>query len=1018
MSKENSFVTCQKCNEPLETGWKQCPVCLTPTSSPGLACPNCQTPVKETWKACPRCSSMLSGMNTPDSSQVSSLPSSHSDNGQIYLSMEQKDPVRTIGFELEVPIVPGDVLGERYRVVKGLGKGGFGSVYEVEDINLNRKIALKIVVAGKGRAQRATEQLLHEFNLRERINDTTHIIKAQDPRPCEYKGLSLVLLPMELAEGENLRKWLTQNQDGDKRIKIGMEFFKQACCGIKAIHDAGLVHLDIKPENILLVDGKIKMADFGIGRYGANQFKNNPEQLLHQGIGTPQYMSPEQFHVARQKDIGSESDIYSLGVVLFELLDGNLPFDGTPIELRDKHLNMQPPRLTGKLERWWRIVDRCLSKKPEDRYRDIDRLIADIGRVAQGATLSIDVSCPKCSHINANPDSRACDKCRGTLDALFRPCPVCARSVRLDVKTCLGCGKAVAAYYLLLGRKGQIGKLKDEDPVEAIEILEMVLMDGADDYHEHAVKLIKELRRKQLQVGSLIASASNASASGKLEQAIKLWQKVLEVIPRHKAAIKQIEELESIMKGFKVRWDKVSDLMDEAQFQKADKLLQDCLEILPTRKNVKKMLGTCRERARKYKAAFEDASAFAKTKMLKKADAQTKDALTQAPKSAEALSLATDLSRKLDKTENLIVLAHRQLSWAEFSKVTETIDELEQLQVDNLKAKNTRKKLRKAQDNYIASMEEARLANNSKDLDKAINKIEKSLKSCPDSQEAQSFLKTVKAEQDKAANLINEAISAMRSSEFEKASSLLNQVSAIWPAVPDLDKTRNSIEESQRKYTQHLKAAIEAEASLDLGKALEEARSAQNECPDSKEASDVLASIEKKQSKAKACLEDARIALEEARFDDVEPLAVKAKELWPELNIEAYSSSTVHTTMQDYKAKMNEAKQAFEIEDLNKAFEIVKKAVALCPRAAEANELYDSINKILKKRSELIDKTRRQSWIALKIIVAVVLTFLAVVIIPLAYIADKLCSRGRNSRHGWSKAIKSYLEDEIWGEWF
>jgi len=337
MSEKNSLSICQNCNEPLEAGWKQCPACLTPTSSSGLLCPNCQSPVKETWKACPRCNSMLSGVNTPDPDQAISSVSGHSDDRQIYFSIDEREPYQAVGLEVDIPITPGDVLGERYRIIKRLGKGGFGSVYQVDDIDLKRQIALKIVVAGEGRAQRATEQLIHEFNLREKINNTAHVIKAQDPRTCVYKGLSLILLPMELADGDNLRKWLLQNQDTDKRIKTGIEFFKQACLGIKAIHDASLVHLDIKPENILLVDGKIKIADFGIGRFGANQFGNNPEQLLRQGIGTPQYMSPEQFKVARQKDIGPKSDIYSLGIVLFEILDGNLPFDGTPIELRDKH---------------------------------------------------------------------------------------------------------------------------------------------------------------------------------------------------------------------------------------------------------------------------------------------------------------------------------------------------------------------------------------------------------------------------------------------------------------------------------------------------------------------------------------------------------------------------------------------------------------------------------------------------------------------------------------------------------
>jgi len=585
----------QNCGEPLEADWKECPVCLTPTSSGVLTCPNCQAPIKKNWKICPHCETRLSGWETPPAHESSAAEKRNdSKDKQIFVSMAENEPVAIVGFGLELPIKKGEVLGDRYRIIQPLGTGGFGEVYQVDDLVLNEQMALKIVVAGEGKAQRAAEQILHEFKLRERINDTTYIIKAQDPRPCEYKGQSLVLLPMEFSDGKSMRQWLVQNQDIEKRQKAGLALFRHACLGVKAIHDAGLVHLDIKPDNILIVEGKAKIADFGIGRYGASQFANNPDQLLHQGIGTPQYMSPEQFQVARQKDVGPASDIYSLGIVLFELLDGNLPFDGTPIELRDKHLNTQPPRLTKKLGKWMRIADRCLAKNPGERYPDIDRLIADLDRAAQGATLSIDVSCPKCGHINANSDSKVCGKCQASLASLFHPCPVCTRSIRLDIKTCPGCGQAVAAYYLLLDRKEQIERLKDEDPVEAIEILEMILRDGADDYQEHAVELIKDLRQKQSQVGSLIAEAEKATASAAPKQAIKAWQKILEIIPRHKVAVEQVQKLESLLKDFRERWEKAIRLMNEAKFQDADNILQSCVKDIPARNDIRGMLDTCR----------------------------------------------------------------------------------------------------------------------------------------------------------------------------------------------------------------------------------------------------------------------------------------------------------------------------------------------------------------------------------------------------------------------------------------
>ncbi len=646
MSRSGSILICQNCGELLQKNWDKCPVCLTPTSSVSLTCPNCLAAIKENWKICPDCKTTLPGWETPPAhGKGKAHKCANQNNNRIFVTMVDNKPMAAAGFTFDLPITKGDVLGDRYSIIQHLGAGGFGAVYQVEDLVLNEQIALKVVVAGEGKAKNATEQILHEFRLREKINDITHIVKAQDPRPSEYKGLSLVLLPMELADGRSMRQWLFQNQDIEKRQKQGFELFRQACIGVKAIHGSGLVHLDIKPENILLVNGKAKIADFGIGRYGACQFSKNPDQLLHQGIGTPQYMSPEQFQVARQKDIGPASDIYSLGIVLFEILDGNLPFDGTPIELRDKHLNMLPPQLPEKLDRWRGIVQRCLEKKVEDRYDNIKQLIKDLDGIIQGTALSTDVSCPQCGHINANSAARECTRCRTNLTSLFRLCPVCDKSLRLDIEICPVCGKAVAAYYLLLHRKECIEKLKDEDPVEAIELLETVLQQETEDYHERAIQLLKGLRKKQLQINPLTIQARKAESECLPEKAVEIWHEILRIIPRHRIALEQIQKLESLIKDFQRRMEKATVLMDEANFENAGKLLQSCLALIPTRKDVKEILEACRSRSQKYRNAFSNASTTIKNELMQQANEQIQIALSQAPESIEAQSLSEQIRK-------------------------------------------------------------------------------------------------------------------------------------------------------------------------------------------------------------------------------------------------------------------------------------------------------------------------------------------------------------------------------------
>ncbi|MFH1614558.1 MAG: LamG-like jellyroll fold domain-containing protein [Planctomycetota bacterium] len=479
----------------------------------------------------------------------------------------------------------------------------------------------------------------------------------------------------------------------------------------------------------------------------------------------------------------------------------------------------------------------------------------------------------------------------------------------------------MAAYYLLLDRKEQIERLKDEDPVEAIKILEMVLRDGADDYQEHAVELIKDLRQKQSRVGSLIAEAEKATASAAPKQAIKSWQKILEIIPRHKLAVGQVQKLESLLEDFRQRWEKAIRLMNEAKFHDADNILQSCVKDIPARNDIRGMLDTCRSRSQKYRDAFDHAETAMRGKLIQKADEQISEALSQAPDSEEALAIAAELSKKLEKTEKMIDQAYRELSRAHFSKVGEKITEIEQLQADNPKTKEIAKELRKI----------------------------------------------------------------------------------------------------QKEYSKYLKAAVEAETSFVLGKALEKAILAQNECPDSKEISDVITSIKGKQFAANAHLEEAKTALEEARFEEVEQHAKKAKELWSELDIKAYSESVIQSATIEYRSKIDEAQHLFNKHDFKKALAACEKALQICPKAAKAGWLKDRINDVIKKKEKRSAQIIGIILLIKNITLAALLGILIVALTPLAFLADKLCSRifkkTRIRYYRWPEALWSCWsrqKDNIW----
>ena len=970
---EQSILSCQQCGEALETDWENCPVCGTQTSSgAGLTCINCGRPVKERWRMCPSCKTSLLGYATPTAMDGASrsVPSgSSSDPGaQVFISMIGDDPSAKAEQPLTLPVTEGDILGDRYTVRGSLGMGGFGTVYRVYDTVTNEEIALKVVVAaeGEGKAERAVEQLLHEFKLRQKINDLTYIMKSGDPRPCDYKGLSLVLLPMELANDSNLRQWLAHNRDTDKRRKEGLEFFKNACLGVKAIHDAGLVHMDIKPENILRVDGKAKVTDFGIGRFAGMDFENNPDQLLHQGVGTPQYMSPEQFQTARQKDIGAASDIYSLGLVLYEILDGGLPFDGMPIELREKHLNMAPPCLKDGADRWWPIVEHCLAKKPDERYVNVEMLLKDLERVEQGAALSVNVSCQQCGHINSNANLRICQNCQASLGSLFRPCPQCAREVRLDVEICLGCGSEVLAYYVLQDRWQHVGALKDEDPVETIELLEVILRDGAGEFQERVVKLVRDLRQKQSQISGLITLAGKAVVDGEPRDALNAWQEVLKIIPRHQIAMDKIQELEALLARFDDLQAQALGLIDQSYFKQGEEHLKECLELIPARKEVKHCLDSCRERSRQYASAFDKAQSAHRNKLIVTASKHAKDALAEAPKSADALRLRSKLDKTGGLTEELLQKANKQLSQANFKEVETSIRKIEEIQADLDGISLIKAKLPETKATYQEAIDAVERAKKELALDTASKEAKKALKTCPNSSEADKLLKKIESDQTMARHLLKEACAATITAKFSEAETNVQEIDQLWPGVDGLLIAKENLITAREEYGKHIELARQAKSDKDLESAFSAVREAIEICSESEEALELAEAIEDDQSITLKHLEDAKSASLAAEFDKAGQELQLAKDLWETCEELHEMESDVEKKEQTYRSAISQARKDLKEKKFEKAKSVCSDALDACPDSSEAKILLDNILEAQKDDESKRELTKNRTIRCLK----------------------------------------------------
>ncbi|MBI1793041.1 MAG: serine/threonine protein kinase [Chloroflexi bacterium] len=285
----------------------------------------------------------------------------------------------------------GRLLNNRYQLLERFGSGGMANVFRARDILLDRYVAIKVLRDDRRRDANFDEQFRHEARA---VANLTHpnIVTVYDFG--FDNGQPFIV--MELVPGTDLKSLL--HKRGRFTVDEAIPLIVQACAGIGYAHRAGLVHCDVKPHNMLVTpDNHLKVTDFGIARALATI---SPGEHTDVVWGSPQYFAPEQ---AAGHAPSPASDVYSLGVVLYEMLTGTLPFTAsTAEELARLHLNADPiplgeyiPDIPKPLEE---IILKVLSKEPSARYRTADqlgRVLMNFGTQRDDPTPSIPISTPR-----------------------------------------------------------------------------------------------------------------------------------------------------------------------------------------------------------------------------------------------------------------------------------------------------------------------------------------------------------------------------------------------------------------------------------------------------------------------------------------------------------------------------------------------------------------------------------------------------------------------------------------------
>lgn len=260
----------------------------------------------------------------------------------------------------------GKLLNERYKIKKQIGSGGMALVYEAQDILLDRKVAIKMLRPEFVSDEDFINKFRHEAKAVARITHP-NVVSIYDIVESEDS----LYLVMEFIEGKDLKSVIKER--GKLSIVEALDIANQVTAGVEVAHNNNIIHCDIKPQNILLTDNnQIKVTDFGIARAVTTSTMTITDTIM----GSAHYFSPEQ---AQGKEINTYSDIYSLGVVLYEMITGKVPFKGeSPISVALKHIQNEPEEVKSIMpsipQQVNDLIMKTLSKEPEDRFSSTSEL--------------------------------------------------------------------------------------------------------------------------------------------------------------------------------------------------------------------------------------------------------------------------------------------------------------------------------------------------------------------------------------------------------------------------------------------------------------------------------------------------------------------------------------------------------------------------------------------------------------------------------------------------------------------
>jgi serine/threonine protein kinase/Flp pilus assembly protein TadD len=281
-------------------------------------------------------------------------------------------PTRTLLISMR-DLTIGSTFAGRYQVIEELGKGGMGKVYKVLDTKIEEKIALKLLNLEFAPGDKTLDRFRNELKLARKISHR-HVCRMYDLSEAE----GMPFITMEYVSGEDLKSLI--RRIGQFTVGKAVFIARQVCEGMAEAHRLGVVHRDLKPQNIMIdSEGNVRIMDFGIARSLKTKGITDTGEIF----GTPEYMSPE---TLEGKEVDGRTDIYALGIILYEMLTGRVPFEGeTPLTVALKQkteIPKDPRNVNAQIpENLSHVILKCMNKEKAKRYKDTQELTSELEKI-------------------------------------------------------------------------------------------------------------------------------------------------------------------------------------------------------------------------------------------------------------------------------------------------------------------------------------------------------------------------------------------------------------------------------------------------------------------------------------------------------------------------------------------------------------------------------------------------------------------------------------------------------------